>query len=98
MILITEDAALVLNGGRCRHQYSDMLNQVYSSHLQAQIQQHAASNQSASFGRYQRPSSSAHFHQNNSHHQSQHLHHPPQHHYLPHETEVYAHQGRKRYN
>lgn len=27
-------------GSRCRHQYSDMLNQVYSNHLQAQMNSH----------------------------------------------------------
>ena len=73
-----------------------MLNQVYSSHLQAQIQQHAASNHTSNFGRYHRPSSSGHFHPNNSHHhmQQQLHHHHQQHQYLPHENETYNHQGR----
>ena len=85
----------MLNGGRCRHQYSDMLNHVYSSHLQAQIQQHAATNQSSNFGRYNRPSSSGHYHSNNSHQQIHHLQHHPHHQYLPHENENYGRQGKK---
>ena len=69
-----------------------MLNQVYSTHLQAQIQQHAASNHSQNFsaGRYR---SSAHPHHNN-HHVPQ-LQHHTHHQYLQHdhEHEAYSHQG-----
>ena len=86
------DTALVLNGGRCRHQYSDMLNQVYSTHLQAQIQQHASTNHSPNFnsGRYR---SSMHPHPNNHHVQQ--LQHYAHHQYLhhDHEHEAYSHQG-----
>ena len=69
-----------------------MLNHVYSSHLQAQIQQHAASNtsQNYSVSRY-RPS--VHGHSNNHHMQQlqQHTHHQ----YLQHdhENESYSHHG-----
>ena len=73
---------MVLNGGRCRHQYSEMLNQVYSTHLQAQIQQHATANhpQNLTGWRYRQ----AHQHSHNNHlqplHHAHHHHHPLQHH------------------